>query len=140
MIINIINDDGKIFPKSYKLPLEEELILPENVRRVSIFEGQEGNIEEGFIAFDIIVGKVGQIKEVFVEKKNPRITCSLDFVSCHDKCVYKEDEKGIEIFSHVEEGNLVVPDVNSLITIINYLSKEVCSLKQSVNRIKELRK
>ena len=73
-VVNIIDDNGNVFPKSYKLPIEEELILPENVRRVSIFEGQEGNIEEGFIAFDIIVGKVGQIKDVFVAKKNPRIT------------------------------------------------------------------
>jgi hypothetical protein len=139
-VINIRDNEGVLINKNYKLPLEEELILPDNTERVSVFEGHSGAVDQGFIAFDIIVGNRAKLKDVFKEENHPRITCSLNFNSINDECVYRKDEQGIEIFSHVNQNDLVVPTVESLKTTLGFISAQTCVIKKTVNKIKELHK
>ena len=130
-VINIRDNEGVLINKIYKLPLEEEVILPDNIERVSIFEGHSGMIDQGFVAFDIIVGK--RSKRIF-------ITCDLNFKSINDECVYRETENGFEIFSHVNQNDLVVSSVDSLITTLKFVSAQVSTIKTTCNKVKELHK
>ena len=139
-VINIRDKEGVLINKIYKLPLEEEVILPENIERVSVFEGHAGMINGGFTAFEIIVGKRGKIKDVFTERNKAYITCDLNFKSMHDECVYRETKNGIEIFSHVNQNDLVVQNVESLIKTLKFISSEVTTIKTSCNKVKELHK
>ena len=139
-VINIRDNEGVLINKIYKLPLEEEIILPDNLERVSIFEGHSGMINEGFIAFDIIIGKRRKIGEIFTGDKRAFITCDLNFSSINDECVYRETENGIEIFSHVNQNDLVVPNVDSLKTVLKFVSTQVSTIKTTCNKVKELHK
>ena len=138
-VINIRDNEGVLINKIYKLPLEE-VILPDNIERVSIFEGHSGMIDQGFVAFDIIVGKRSKIKDIFTEDKRANITCDLNFKSLNDECVYRETENGIEIFSHVNQNDLVVQSVDSLITTLKFISSQVSTIKTTCNKVKELHK
>ncbi|MCR5482824.1 MAG: hypothetical protein K6E99_00225 [Bacilli bacterium] len=139
-VINIRDNEGVLINKIYKLPLEEEVILPNNIERVSIFEGHSGMIDQGFVAFDIIVGKRSKIKDLTSENKRMFITCDLNFKSVNDECVYRETENGFEIFSHVNQNDLVVSSVDSLIKTLKFVSAQVSTIKTTCNKVKELRK
>jgi hypothetical protein len=139
-VINIRDNEGVLINKIYKLPLEEEVILPDNIERVSIFEGHSGMINEGFKAFDIIVGNKSKIKDIFTDDKRAYITCELDFKSINDECIYRETENGIEIFSRVNQNDLIVPNVESLINTLKYISAQVSTIKITCNKVKELHK
>jgi len=139
-VINIKDNEGVLINKIYKLPLEEEVILPDNIERVSVFEGHSGMIDQGFVAFDIIVGKRGKIKDLTSEDKRIFITCDLNFKSINDECVYRETENGFEIFSHVNQNDLVVSSVDSLIKTLKFVSTQVNTIKTTCNKVKELHK
>lgn len=139
-VINIRDNEGVLINKIYKLPLEEEVILPNNIERVSIFEGHSGMIDQGFVAFDIIVGKRSKIKDLTSKDKRMFITCDLNFKSVNDECVYRETENAFEIFSHVNQNDLVVSSVDSLITTLKFISAQVSAIKTTCNKVKELHK
>ena len=68
------------------------------------------------------------------------ITCDLNFKSVNDECVYRETENGFEIFSHVNQNDLVVQSVDGLITTLKFISSQVSTIKTTCNKVKELHK
>ena len=135
---NIKDNEGVLINKSYELPLSEELILPENVERVSIIEKHTGEVEQEFTAFNIYVGKRSMLKNVQTGDSRAIITCPLNFNSIHDECVYRETKNGIEIFAPVKENDVVVSDFESLVDLLRQISNQVFNIKIACKKVKGL--
>ncbi len=140
-LINIIDDEGVLINKFYKLPLTEVLELPENVSEISLFEGHQGNLNEGFISMKFFVGNRMKLKDVCKDGNKINYIANTNFNSVHDDALVRISEDGkYNIISKLNPNDVVVPDVNSLKEVLYYVSEEVKTITNSVNRVKELHK
>ena len=140
-LINIIDDEGVLINKFYKLPLTEVLELPENISEISLFEGHQGKLNEGFISMKFYVGNRMKLNDVCKDGNKINFIANNNFNSVHDDALVRISEDGrFNIIRKLNPNDVVVPDVNSLIEVLYYVSEEVKTITNSVNRVKELHK
>jgi hypothetical protein len=140
-LINIIDDEGVLINKFYKLPLTEVLELPENISEISLFEGHQGKLNEGFISMKFYVGNRMKLNDVCKDGNKINFIANNNFNSVHDDALVRISEDGrFNIIRKLDPNDVVVPDVNSLIEVLYYVSEEVKTITNSVNRVKELHK
>ena len=138
-VVDIKDNEGVLINKNYILPFEGEIELPENLERLSILETHQGNVNEEFITLNIIVGSKRKLKDIF-PKENVIITTTLNFNSCNDYCVCRANGEQIEIFSHCNDNDIIVPSVEDAKIALEVISEEIKSINNSVKKIKGLRK
>lgn len=140
-LVNIIDDEGVLLNMVYPLPLNKKIELPSNVREVSLFESHQGRINGGFVSKKFYVGKKMKLKDIFKNNNKVIFTADSNFNNSDEEVLVRISEDGtINALTKVEEGAVVVPNVESLIVLLNYVSCEVEHINNSVQKIKELHK
>lgn len=140
-LLNIIDDEGVLLNMFYPLPLNKKIELPSNVREVSLFESHQGRINEGFVSKKFYVGKKMKLKDVFKNNNKVHFIADTNFNNSDEEVLVRISEDGtINALTKVEEGAVVVPNVESLTVLLNYVSSEVEHINNSVQKIKELHK
>jgi len=140
-LVNIIDDEGVLLNLFYPLPLNKKIELPSNVREVSLFESHQGRINEGFVSKKFYVGKKMKLKDVFKTNNKVHFIADTNFNNSDEEVLVRISEDGtINALTKVEEGAVVVPNVESLKVLLNYVSGEVEHINDSVHKIKELHK
>jgi hypothetical protein len=143
-LVNIIDDEGVLLNMFYPLPLNKKIELPSNVREVSLFESHQGRINGGFVSKKFYVGKKMKLKDLFKTNNKVHFIADTNFNNSDEEVLVRISEDGtINALTKVEEGAAVVPNVDSLIVLLNYVSSEVEHIEyviKSVQKIKELHK
>ena len=140
-LVNIFDDEGALLNLSYSLPLNKKIELPSNVREVSLFESHLGRINAGFVSKKFYVGKKMKLKDIFKNNNKVIFTAESNFNNSNEEVLVRISEDGtINALTKVEEGAVVVPNVESLTVLLNYVSSEVKHINDSVQKIKELHK
>lgn len=142
--MNVYDRDGNLIYLTIPFPLKDEnIILPENIAVLSITEFHQGQIFHDQHDFNIYVGKVSTIGElvdrniiprrskVYVYPKNHRVI--MDPVVYHEK-----NNNTCELIATIEEGDIVVEDVQELREVLKQISNEFAKIRNSVNKVRKL--
>lgn len=140
-LVNFIDNEGSIINMNYSLPFTDKLELPENISEVSLFEAHQGKVNEGYIPMKFYIGKKMKLKDIFKGDNKINFIAESNFISCQEEALVTISDNGtINVLKKIEPGDVVVPDVVSLEVILNYLSDEVKTITNTVNRVKGLHK
>lgn len=138
---NTINKEGKMINYTLSFPVsEEDLIIPDNVIQMSVLEYHEGYQNYGYESFKICVGKTTSIKEMCELQQN-----NIEFYgnvlnnieTSNDKLCYLDDLTGkYSIFAKINDGDIVVENIEQLKDTLLLISNNFQNIKDSVLTIK----
>jgi len=140
--MNIYDRECNLIYISIPFPLKNENInFPENTAMLSITELHQGQIFHDQHDFNIYVGKVSTIDELIdrnisirkskvYPKEQKRITNSVVY--------YEKNNNSCEIIATLEEGDIVVENVEELRQVLKQISDEFANIRNSVNKGKKL--
>lgn len=139
---NAINKDGKIIDYILSFPItEDNLVIPEDVIQMSILEYHEGYQNYGYESFKICVGKTTSIKEMCeLQKDNIEFYAHVlnSVETSNDKLCYLDDSTGkYSIFAKINDGDIVVENIEQLKDALILISNNFQKIKSSVLAIKE---
>ena len=137
-----INRSGKILDFYIKFPIEKEIDIPQDILKMNVYEYCNGY--ESYICkvFKICVGKISKFSEICnlnssKIKIEPNILKGLD--STDDLVCYYIDEEGkYNIYDKVNNGDIVVENIEKLKKVLIKISDSFKNIKESVSTIKEL--
>ena len=139
-LVNAMDRDGKLLPFSLSLPVgSKDIVIPENVLKIDVFESNITFQEHGIVVFSIYVGKVSTVMSLFNEKKNHlEISKVLNRIKDVDTpiCYYTSDDGRNIIFAKVNDNDIVVKDTEELKKVIVNISKHFTKIKNEVSKIK----
>jgi len=137
--INFTNKDGEIINYHLSFPLKEDFEIPEDVIQVSIFEAHQGFSNYGFTAFNIYVGNITTIKGTIDHyntgkgyKVIPDKIKSVDAKLCY----YNDNHDNWIVFAKINEGDIVVKDLQELKMILITISNNFENIKEAIGNIK----
>jgi len=140
--MNIYDRECNLIYISIPFPLKNENInFPENTAMLSITELHQGQIFHDQHDFNIYVGKVSTIDELIdrnisirkskvYPKEQKRITNSVVY--------YEKNNNSCEIIATLEEGDIVVENVEELRQVLKQISDEFANIRNSVNKVRKL--
>ena len=138
--INAINKKGKIINYNLVFPLnDDDFYLPEDITEISVFEYHEGYENYGFKAFKICMGKITSIREICESHDNDvkfERRVFEEIVTPDDNlCYYDEDDKK-NIFSKLNQGDIVVKDLDDFRSALISVSDNYRIIKSAIERIR----
>lgn len=138
---NIINKEGKIIDYNISFPIKDnDLIIPNDILIMDIFEYHDCFKPYGYVAFKICVGKITSIKEICnSNKKNISFTNKISghIESVDDKLCYFDDATGNHIvFAKINNGDIVVESIEELKDVLNRISNNFENIENSILKIK----
>lgn len=141
-LVNAMDKNGRLLPFVLSLPVgDKDIVIPENVLKMDVFESNITFQEYGSVAFSIYVGKVSTVMSLFNENKNNlKISKGLNHIEDVDMpiCYYTSDDGRNIIFAKVNDNDIVVKDTEELKKVIVNISKHFTKIKNEVSKIKEL--
>lgn len=142
--MNVYDRDGNLIYLTIPFPLKDKnIILPENTAVLSITEFHQGQIFHDQHDFNIYVGKVSTVGElvdrnliprrskVYVYPKDRRVI--IDPVVYHEK-----NDNTCELIATLEEGDIVVENVEELRKVLIQISNEFANIRNSINKVRKL--
>lgn len=141
-VVDIYDKNGKQLPIFISFPLlDEELILPKNIVKLSIVEYHEGKTNYSHHAFNIYVGESSTIAELICEKVKININDMFN-AECKNSKIpvvyFKNVNNEFEIFALVEGTDIVVANTEELKKVLKKISDEFTTITNSVNKIRKL--
>lgn len=136
--INVINKGGKIIDYHISFPLEDsDFDIPEDVVEMSIFEGHD---DIGYLSFKICVGDITNLYKICNDKEGAYLferRAFSDIKSPDDDICYYNDSNNVHIvFSKINEGDIVVSDIEELKRVLINISNNFKSIKDSIVMMK----
>lgn len=140
--MNVYDRECNLIYVAISFPLKNENInFPENTAMLSITELHQGQIFHDQHDFNIYVGKVSTIDELIdrnislrksklYPKEHKRITNSVVY--------YEKSNDTCEIIATLEEGDIVVENVEELRQVMKQISDEFANIRNSVNKVRKL--
>ena len=137
--VNVVNRDGKIVDYNLSFPLEDsDFDIPNDVVEVSIFEAHD---DVGYISFKILVGEITDIEKICEDKYNAYMFDKRAFneiKSIDDRLCYYYDPDGFYyVFAKVNEGDIVVSNIEELKMELIYISNHFKNIKDSIATIRD---
>ena len=142
--MNVYDRDGNLIYLTIPFPLKDEnIILPESTAVLSITEFHQGQIFHDQHVFNIYVGKVSTVGELvdrnIIPRRSKVYVYPKDRRVIMDPVVYQEKNNNTcEIIATLEEGDIVVENVEELIRVLKQISDEFANIRNSVNKIRTL--
>lgn len=138
--INFTNKDGEIVNYHLPFPIKEDFELPNDIIGVSIFETHLGICNYGFTAFNIYVGNITTIKgtiDHYNTGKGYKIIPD-NIKSIDDKlCYYNDNHDNWIVFAKINEGDIVVKDLEELKMVLITISNNFENIKEAISNIKK---
>ena len=141
---NIINKDGKFVDSVIKFPIDEEsLNIPDDVIQMSIYEGYDGKVTYIGESFKIYVGGITSLREICDSNKENVSMLDHDVFkkikSVDDKVCYYETDGYWHVFAHVNDGDIVVKNIDELKNVLVFISNRFNNIQKSIVDVKELK-
>ncbi|MBE6152590.1 MAG: hypothetical protein E7165_04695 [Firmicutes bacterium] len=138
-LINARDVYGNDIPFQLKLPLsDEELVLPDNLSSIDVFEYHEGVITGGRVIFSIYIGEMTTINKLIDELDRNKVKIIKDIkISSIDSpvCIQNFGDKKI-VFASIKEQDIVIEDLKQLRNVIERLSDHFSVVNNAVSKIK----
>ncbi|MBQ6538832.1 MAG: hypothetical protein IJL76_00950 [Bacilli bacterium] len=141
-VSNVMNKEGEKYLINISLPNNFEYIgFPDDVIKVSVYEKEIKQYGEGDKVFNILVGKVSTMDDLFEDEEIvtfSEMLAETDYVKTDDPvCYYKNDDGNCVIFAKIEDGDIVVKDVEELEEQVMDISYDFEKIQRSINKIKK---
>ena len=137
-VINVTDKNGKIIDLHLPFPIKDESFeIPKNIVKVSIFEYHQNVVSDGFIAFNIYVGKITTLASLAEENKRC-VVIPRDIKHIDDKlCYYTDLDNKKVAFAKINPGDKVVADTEELHDILLRISRNFAQIKNAISSIKD---
>ena len=140
-LINAKNINGEIIPFQLSLPLtDSNYNIPQELVAVDVFEYHEGLINGGNIAFSIYIGETTNIDTLIKTDRisKLKIQNNLELESINSSVCIQNKSGTLIVFANIQENDIVVNNIEELISVIEFLSNNLRVIKNSVAKIKKL--
>ena len=140
--MNVYDSECNLIYIAIPFPLKDEnIILPENTAMLSITEFQQGQIFHDQHDFNIYVGNVSTIDEMLDRNLIPRRSkvYPKERRIITNPVVYHQKKDNIcEIIATLQEGDIVVENVEELKQVLKKISDEFANIRKSINKVRKL--
>jgi len=140
--MNVYDRECNLIYIAIPFPLKDKnIVFPENTAMLSITEFHQGQIFHDQHDFNVYVGKVSTIEELLDRNIIPRRSkvYPKERRVITDPVVYHEKfDNTCEIIATLEEGDVVVENVEELREVLKQISDEFATIRNSVAKIRKL--
>lgn len=140
-VSDVINKEGEKYIINMSLPNDFKYIsFPDDVIEVTLSEIEQKDHNKRYNSFNILVGNVSTLEKLYEDNQSIVISDLLKDNNCIQVddilCYYKDEEDNCVIFSKVEDGDMVVKDIDELEEKLMDISTDFEEIQKGIKRIK----
>lgn len=142
-VSNAINKNGEKYIININLPNDFSTIsFPDDVVKVTVKEKETRKNTKVYTTYNVLVGEKSTLADLDDNDESIALSKMIEDEDCiqldDQICYYRDEEDYCVIFAKVQEGDIVVRDIEELENKLNNISSEFEKIQKSISKIKKL--